>query len=108
MIHGQKDAYIGPDIAHALFRHGREPKEMWLVPGAKHNRCRECQPEDYAARVTSFLHRFGPRQAIESTVAETPAGRHEFTEKPGFSLEPVNLLTRRPLRSRAEVRPLAT
>jgi pimeloyl-ACP methyl ester carboxylesterase len=94
MIHGQKDAYIGPDIAQALFGHGREPKEMWLVPGAKHNRCRECQPEAYAVRVTSFLHRFGPRQAIESTVAETPAGRHAFTEKPGFSLEPVNLLTK--------------
>jgi hypothetical protein len=96
MIHGQKDAYIGPDIAQALFDHGGEPKEMWLVPGAKHNRCRECEPEDYAARVTSFLHRFGPRQAIESAVAEVPApaGRHEFASKPGFSLEPVNLLTK--------------
>ena len=94
MIHGQKDAYIGPEIAQALFDHGREPKEMWLVPGAKHNRCRECQPEDYAARVTSFLHRFGPRQAIESAAAEAPAGRHEFAGEPGFSLEPVNLLTK--------------
>jgi pimeloyl-ACP methyl ester carboxylesterase len=94
MIHGQKDAYIGPDIARALFEHGREPKEMWLVSGAKHNRCRECQPEAYADRVTSFLHRFGPRQPIESAVAEAPAGHHEFAAKAGFSLEPVNLLTK--------------
>jgi pimeloyl-ACP methyl ester carboxylesterase len=94
MIHGQKDAYIGPDIARALFDHGREPKEMWLVPGAKHNRCRECQPDAYAARVTSFLGQFAPRRPIESPVPEAPAGRHEFADEPGFSLEPVNLLTK--------------
>jgi hypothetical protein len=94
MIHGEKDAYIGPEIAQALFDHGRDPKEMWLVPGAKHNRCRECQPETYAARVTRFLHQFGPRQAIESVAAEAPASHHEFAGKPGFSLEQVNLLSK--------------
>ncbi len=50
MIHGEKDAYIGPDIARALFAEAREPKELWIVPKAKHNRCREVAPDEYAAR----------------------------------------------------------
>jgi pimeloyl-ACP methyl ester carboxylesterase len=61
MIHGAKDAYIGPAIAQALFDQAKEPKEFWLVPGAKHNRCREGQPELYAERVASFVRRYAPR-----------------------------------------------
>ena len=44
MIHGQRDTYIGPEIARELFDHGQDPKELWLVPDAKHNRCRETAP----------------------------------------------------------------
>ena len=62
LIHGERDAYIGPEIAKSLFDHAREPKEMWLVPAAKHNRCRECEPEAYAARITEFLGQHAPRR----------------------------------------------
>lgn len=41
MIHGEKDSYIGPDIARGLFAAAGDPKELWIVPKAKHNRCRE-------------------------------------------------------------------
>ncbi len=67
MIHGERDAYIGPDIARALFQCGQEPKELWLVPEAKHNRCREREPEAYAARIMDFLDRFGPRRLVTVT-----------------------------------------
>ena len=33
----------------------REPKEIVDRPGAKHNRCREVEPEAYAARIASFF-----------------------------------------------------
>lgn len=74
MIHGAKDAYIGPEIARQLFAEAREPKEMWIVPGAKHNRCREVQPEAYAERITTFLGRVAPRRALpkEALVAAVP------------------------------------
>jgi uncharacterized protein len=65
-IHGQKDAYIGVDIARGLFRRGGEPKELWIVEAAKHNRCREKEPVAYAARITSFVLRFAPRGRRES------------------------------------------
>ena len=62
MIHGEKDAYIGPEIAQDLFRRGKAYKELWLVPEAKHNGCREADPQGYMARTLSFLERFAPRR----------------------------------------------
>ena len=62
MIHGDKDNYIGPDIARALFALARDPKELWVVPKAKHNRCREVDPAGYRERITSFLRKFAPRR----------------------------------------------
>jgi uncharacterized protein len=64
MIHGGRDTYIGPEIARSLFDRGEEPKELWLVPNAKHNRCRETAPETYAVRVLSFLERYAPRRPV--------------------------------------------
>jgi pimeloyl-ACP methyl ester carboxylesterase len=62
LIHGQKDSYIGPEIAQDLFRRGKAYKELWLVPEAKHNGCREADPQGYVARTLSFLERFAPRR----------------------------------------------
>ncbi len=62
MIHGQKDAYIGPEIAMALFDHAREPKQSWIVPGAKHNRCREATPTEYQNRLVEFFQAHAPRR----------------------------------------------
>lgn len=62
MIHGQRDTYIGSEIARDLFEHGEDPKELWLVPNAKHNRCRETAPDAYAAKLVGFLERYAPRR----------------------------------------------
>ncbi len=61
-IHGEKDNYIGPDIARRLFAIGGEPKEFWLVHNAKHNRCREIAPALYAERLASFMLQHAPRR----------------------------------------------
>ena len=76
MIHGQKDAYISPEIARGLFAEAREPKEIWIVPKAKHNRCREVAPDEYAGRVVGFLRRFAPRRELPRPEPEI-AGREE-------------------------------
>jgi pimeloyl-ACP methyl ester carboxylesterase len=74
MIHGEKDAYIGPEIARRLFDVAREPKELWIVPGAKHNRCREVDGEGYTRRIEAFLQRCAPRTLTRTTraAAEEP------------------------------------
>lgn len=80
MIHGAKDAYIGPDIARTLFAEAREPKELWVVPKAKHNRCREVAPDEYAARVRGFLARFAPRRPLADAGTKAPADQSELRE----------------------------
>jgi hypothetical protein len=47
---------------------------MWLVPDAKHNRCREREPEAYAGRLLDFVDRYAPRRPItESPESESEA-----------------------------------
>jgi pimeloyl-ACP methyl ester carboxylesterase len=64
MIHGEKDAYILPKIAEDLFSRAREPKEKWIVPKAKHNRCLEVDPGAYQDLVAGFLQRYAPRRQL--------------------------------------------
>ena len=82
MIHGEKDAYIGTNIARALFAEASEPKEMWVVPKAKHNRCREIAPEAYAERVVGFLRRFGPRRELDAAESGANPGGPGRTPRP--------------------------
>jgi alpha-beta hydrolase superfamily lysophospholipase len=63
MIHGGRDAYIGPEIAQQLFDMAGDPKELWIIPNAKHNRCRELEPDAYAQRLADFFRRHAPRRA---------------------------------------------
>ena len=71
-IHGKRDVYIGTDIAQALFARAREPKDQWLVDHAKHNRCRETAPEEYARRLADFVDRHAPRRPLGKTSALDP------------------------------------
>ncbi|MFI5459307.1 MAG: alpha/beta hydrolase [Isosphaerales bacterium] len=79
LIHGERDSFISPEIARGLFKCGKTPRELWLVPEARHNGCRECDPAAYAARLVDFLKRFAPRrpQPAESTVFSGLAGLPE-------------------------------
>lgn len=72
LIHGERDVYIGPDIALGLFAHARGPKESWIVPGAKHNRCCEADPAEYRERLVAFFREWAPRT---DAVPAAPAPR---------------------------------
>jgi len=63
-IHGLRDVYIGTDIARELFSWASEPRDQWLVPHAKHNRCRETAPEEYARMLGEFVDRHAPRRPL--------------------------------------------
>ena len=55
MIHGGGDTYIKPDMAQALFERARQPKELWLVEGAKHNQALQVAGDEYRRRVLEFF-----------------------------------------------------
>jgi uncharacterized protein len=83
MIHGERDTYIGPEIARELFAYAGDPKDLWIAPGAKHNRCREADPEGYRRRVETFFLTYAPRRPsshlpeaeIEVEVSVAPSRR---------------------------------
>ncbi len=85
MIHGERDSYIGPEIAQNLFRRGKSYKELWLVPDAKHNGCREADPEGYMARTLSFLERFAPRRSWTAQPAVSRTAGLAVAMADGFS-----------------------
>jgi fermentation-respiration switch protein FrsA (DUF1100 family) len=61
MIHGEGDSYIKPDMARSLFERAGEPKEFWLVPGAKHNQGLHVAGDEYRRRVLGFFQQhLGP------------------------------------------------
>ncbi len=69
MIHGEKDTYIRPPMARALFDRARDPKEFWLVPGAKHNQALQVAGDEYRRRVLEFFECH-----LADPAAETPPG----------------------------------
>ena len=57
MIHGAADAYIKPEMAETLFNKARSHvKELWIVPGAKHNQALHVAGEEYIRRLVGFFH----------------------------------------------------
>jgi dipeptidyl aminopeptidase/acylaminoacyl peptidase len=74
MIHGGGDTYIKPDIAEHLFSLAREPKEMWLVDGAKHNQALQLVPDEYKRRVLEFFNRHLAQEPAPATDVMPPAG----------------------------------
>jgi dipeptidyl aminopeptidase/acylaminoacyl peptidase len=65
MIHGEADTYIKTNMARALFDRADEPKEFWLVEGAKHNQALHTAEAEYRERVLRFFERH---------LADGPAG----------------------------------
>lgn len=56
MIHGGADAYIKPEMARKLCDHaGSRDKELWLIPGAKHNQGLHTAGEEYHRRIVEFF-----------------------------------------------------
>lgn len=55
MIHGSADTYIKPEMAEALFKKARHPKQFWLVEGAKHNQALQIAGDEYQQCVLNFF-----------------------------------------------------
>lgn len=58
LIHGQRDSYIPVDQAQMLHDIAKDPKELWIVAGAKHNQGVTVQPDEYARRTVTFFDRY--------------------------------------------------
>ncbi len=59
IIHGTADTVVPPDNSERIFAHAKEPKALWLVPGAGHNGSRQAAGPEYERRIVDFF-----RQAL--------------------------------------------
>lgn len=55
LIHGGKDAKIGPHSGEQLYAAAGEPKEFWFVPEAGHVDFEDHRPEDYRRVLVEFF-----------------------------------------------------
>jgi dipeptidyl aminopeptidase/acylaminoacyl peptidase len=88
MIHGEGDTYIKPDMARTLFDEASQPKEFWLVEGAKHNGALHAAETEYRDRVLRFFarHLDGGKAAplrVGGSPPPVPVGQREVGEERG-------------------------
>lgn len=55
MIHGGRDSYIRPDIARQFYDCAKDPRQLWIVEGARHNACLDVAGDEYRRRVSEFF-----------------------------------------------------
>jgi uncharacterized protein len=54
-IHGDADKIIPLEMSKALFDAAKEPKELWIIPGAGHLECRRKAGAEYEKKVAAFF-----------------------------------------------------
>ena len=57
VIGGENDRLMPVGDVTRVFNAAREPKQLWIVPGAYHAKCREAAALEYDTRVTGFFSR---------------------------------------------------
>lgn len=57
LIHGDHDETVPSFMSEQLYAAAREPKKLWIVPGADHLSCRRTNRKKYDEEVVDFLTR---------------------------------------------------
>jgi pimeloyl-ACP methyl ester carboxylesterase len=57
VIGGAEDDLMPEEDVRRVFDAAREPKQLWIVPGAYHAKCREAAGMEYDTRVSGFFQR---------------------------------------------------
>lgn len=58
LLHGTEDNLIKYNYSEKVYIAANEPKELWLVPGARHHDMMEVGGEEYTRRITEFFDRY--------------------------------------------------
>ena len=57
IIHGSDDEFIPVEMARRLFSTAKEPKELYIIPGAHHNDTFAVGGRQYFERLRTFIYR---------------------------------------------------
>lgn len=62
ILHGTADNLIHYKYSEAVYRNANEPKQLWLIPEAKHNDMMDVGGEEYKNRVVAFFDKNLPAE----------------------------------------------
>ncbi|HLZ29758.1 MAG TPA: alpha/beta hydrolase [Chloroflexota bacterium] len=79
VTHGTLDEIVPLNHAYTLFKAAEEPKELWIVPGARHVEARDLDPDDYFERIERFL---GQALNPAGLVSQVPAAQAQASAVP--------------------------
>lgn len=57
-IHGNKDTFVPTKMVYTNYHADHSPKELWVVPGAKHAKSFATHPKAYQEHVAKFLNKY--------------------------------------------------
>ena len=57
-IHGAKDTFVPTKMVYANYKASQGPKELWIVPGAKHAKSYATHPKAYEKHIEHFLSKY--------------------------------------------------
>ncbi|MBI3741038.1 MAG: alpha/beta fold hydrolase [Chloroflexi bacterium] len=57
IMHGEKDMEVPVGQARKLYHRAREPKELWIVPNARHRKIEEIAKAEYRRKIVAFFDR---------------------------------------------------
>ncbi|MEB3223748.1 MAG: alpha/beta hydrolase [Candidatus Sericytochromatia bacterium] len=81
LVHGEADDETTPANSQKLYDQAKEPRSLWMVPGAKHAESITTAPEAYRAKLLSFWRATLP----ELTPAPQPVATATVSPQPGAS-----------------------
>ncbi len=70
ILHGTADTLIAPEYSEMIFRAANEPKQLWLISGARHDNMAEVGGEEYWRRILGFFE-----EHLRTEGSSTPSAR---------------------------------
>lgn len=58
LLHGTEDNLIKYNYSEKVFDAANDPKDLWLIPGARHHDMMEVGGEEYTRRITDFFEKY--------------------------------------------------
>jgi hypothetical protein len=58
LLHGTEDNLIKYNYSEKVYEAANPPKELWLIPGARHDDMKEVGGEEYINRITDFFDKY--------------------------------------------------
>jgi fermentation-respiration switch protein FrsA (DUF1100 family) len=65
LVHGEADTTIPPSYSRQVYANANSPKELWLIPGARHDNMWDVGGKEYQDRIVAFFEQHLPHQGSQ-------------------------------------------